>query len=575
MEDLKFMFWICVLIFAFQALWEIAVVLALSTFLDGILGQNNSSFNSIFSTFALSFPKDQQPIIGFIVAGSTLLLRNVINLLIQVYETSFSTKFIYKTRVRMFSELSECKMSYFDNQSKGALMQMVINETRSCYNMLKVLLQFITEALMSITYLLLMFSLSTKLSLVVFLLAIIFLSNNLFFGKIIKKHAHSYASEYRYLTIAADEGIGGAKQMKLLGVYDRAISLFAKASWKADSANRKSGLIVESQSTTSNLFAIFSFLLLMVINKQFSILTFSGLLGFFYVVRGLFSSLSSINQKYSQLHLNIPAVNNIIQFLDEAKIAKEHTGSLIKNVLIENEIQFRNVSLDYGSGPVLKNISLRIQKGKKVAFVGESGSGKTSLVNLLPGLYEFSKGEILFDQNELRDLNLKFLRSKIAVVNQDTMLFNCSIRENILMANPNASEEELVKACKSAYAHDFISEFQDGYNTIIGDRGVKISGGQRQRISIAQAFLKKAEVVIFDEATSALDSKSELHVQESIDSLTNSTTCFIVAHRLSTIKNADMIVVMKQGEIIETGSWNELMATPTHFNEMIKLQTFK
>ena len=225
-----------------------------------------------------------------------------------------------------------------------------------------------------------------------------------------------------------------------------------------------------------------------------------------------------------------------------------------------SEIEFNNVNFEYTPNvPVLKNINLRVKKGETVAFVGNSGGGKTTIVNLLPRFYDVKSGSITVDGTDIRDFSLKSLRGNISVVFQDNFLFSGTIRENILLGNENATEEMLQKAVKAAYLDDFIAELEKGLDTFIGERGILLSGGQKQRVAIARAFLKNAPIVILDEATSALDNKAEAVVQMAIDNLMQDKTVFVIAHRLSTIQNADKIVVINQGEIVETGTHEELL----------------
>ena len=209
--------------------------------------------------------------------------------------------------------------------------------------------------------------------------------------------------------------------------------------------------------------------------------------------------------------------------------------------------------------PVLKNINLDIRAGETIALVGNSGGGKTTIVNLLPRFYDVKSGAILIDGTDIRDYTLESLRQNIAVVFQDNFLFSGTIRENILLGNENATDDQIQKAVEMAYLDDFIATLKDGLNTQIGERGILLSGGQKQRVAIARAFLKNAPILILDEATSALDNKAEAIVQKAIDNLMQDKTVFVIAHRLSTVQNADKIVVINQGQVVEIGNHEELM----------------
>ena len=228
---------------------------------------------------------------------------------------------------------------------------------------------------------------------------------------------------------------------------------------------------------------------------------------------------------------------------------------------ISRGISYKNVNFEYISGKsVLKDINLDIKKGQTIALVGNSGGGKTTMVNLLPRFYDVTSGQILIDGTDIRDYTLQSLRDNMAVVFQDNFLFSGTIRSNILLGNENASEKDIEYAVSCACLTDFIKKLPNGLDTEIGERGVLLSGGQKQRIAIARAFIKNAPIVILDEATSALDNKSEAIVQQAIDNLMADRTVFVIAHRLSTVKNADKIVVVNYGKIVETGTHQELIS---------------
>ena len=243
---------------------------------------------------------------------------------------------------------------------------------------------------------------------------------------------------------------------------------------------------------------------------------------------------------------------------------------------VSGEVEFRHVSFRYEPDrPILKDINFRLDKGKCFAIVGPSGSGKSTLINLIPRLYDVDGGEVRFDGVDVRRLDLAFLRRNIGIVSQETYLFNGTIRDNLLYAKPDATEEELIDACKQANIYDFISNQEAGLDTMVGNRGLKLSGGEKQRISIARILLKDPALMIFDEATSALDSISEQKIQEAIEPLIQSRTSILIAHRLSTILAADEILVIKDGEIAERGSHNELVGLGGVYTQLYETQFSK
>ncbi len=239
---------------------------------------------------------------------------------------------------------------------------------------------------------------------------------------------------------------------------------------------------------------------------------------------------------------------------------------------IQNSIDLQNVSFRYEEKPVLKNINLSIRAGEVVAFVGMSGGGKTTLVNLIPRFYDVSGGRVLIDGRDIRDVTLSSLRGQIAIVTQQTILFNDTVRNNIAYGDIRTTEEEIYRAAKAANAHDFIMRLPNGYDSNIGELGTKLSGGEKQRISIARAILKDAPILILDEATSSLDTEAEIEVQDALDNLMKGRTTLVIAHRLSTIRNADRIIALVNGEIVEEGNHDTLMARKGEYYRLYNLQ---
>lgn len=274
----------------------------------------------------------------------------------------------------------------------------------------------------------------------------------------------------------------------------------------------------------------------------------------------LYNPIKSIGNNYNAVQMSLLAMERVFSLLETTPaITSRPDAKTLKE--IKNKIEYKDVCFEYVKNkPVLKHINLEIKVGQTIALVGNSGGGKTTFVNLLPRFYDVKSGSILFDGVDIRDFELNSLRDKIAIVFQDNFLFAGTIRENIMLGKENASKEEIDRAVKGACLEEFIKTLDKGLDTQIGERGVLLSGGQKQRIAIARAFLKNAPIVILDEATSALDNKSEAVVQEAIDNLMKDRTVFIIAHRLSTVHNADKIVVINYGEIVESGSHKELLA---------------
>ena len=290
------------------------------------------------------------------------------------------------------------------------------------------------------------------------------------------------------------------------------------------------------------------------------------------LVSTLLGSIRSIVDFSEQFSRGVTGIERFADIMDEApEIADSPDAVDIKNV--QGDIQFKNVSFSYikGEKTILNHLDLHIGKGQNIALVGPSGGGKTTLCNLIPRFYEIESGEILLDGKNIKDITLHSLRENIGVVAQDVYLFSGTIRENLIYGKPDATDEEIIEAAKKAGAHDFISALPNGYDTYTGERGVKLSGGQKQRISIARVFLKNPPVLLLDEATSALDNESEKLVQESLERLAQGRTTLTIAHRLTTIRNADEIIVLTEEGIAEHGSHSELMEKNGIYSNMYSM----
>jgi subfamily B ATP-binding cassette protein MsbA len=300
------------------------------------------------------------------------------------------------------------------------------------------------------------------------------------------------------------------------------------------------------------------------IGAFFSFLT--ALMMAYQPIRALAGLNITINEGFS-------AAKRIYEILDnKVTIENKTDADDLKNPLAD--IIFTNISMEYVKGTqVLKNISLKIPGKSRVALVGPSGGGKSTLINMLPRFFDASEGSIMFGNQEIKDIKIKSLRKAMALVSQDTILFDDTIRNNILYGKINASDEELIDACKKANCHEFITEFKDGYNTKVGESGIKLSGGQKQRISIARSILKNTPIVLLDEATSALDTESEKQVQKALENLLKDKTSITIAHRLSTVKNSDLIFVIKDGQVLQSGNHDNLISQEGLYKQLCDQQS--
>src|SRR5699024_8298552 len=282
----------------------------------------------------------------------------------------------------------------------------------------------------------------------------------------------------------------------------------------------------------------------------------------------------ALTDAFSNIHNGLAAGDRVLGLIDEQSKVKDKPDAKAV-VAFKEEIEFKGVYFAYEEEDILKDISFKIRKGETIALVGPSGGGKSTLMDLIPRFMDVSKGKLLLDGVDLRDLTQESLRNQIGLVSQESILFNDTIFNNIAFANESATQEQVEHAAKIANAHDFIIETPNGYESNIGDRGAKLSGGQRQRICIARAILKNPPIMLLDEATSALDTESEKIVQESLQNLMENRTTLVIAHRLSTIQNADKIFVLDEGKIVESGNHIELSGNNGLYRKLLDMQQFK
>jgi subfamily B ATP-binding cassette protein MsbA len=300
-------------------------------------------------------------------------------------------------------------------------------------------------------------------------------------------------------------------------------------------------------------------------------LTLGGFASFIAAIFMLYPNIRELSKVNLEIQEGLAGASRIFELLDTVAEVRDREGA-VRLPPISRDIDFQKVTFKYEEEVVLKDISLHVKVGEIIALVGMSGAGKTSLVNLLPRFYDVEKGQIRIDGYDIREVTLQSLREQIGLVTQQTILFNDTVRNNISYGNLKSTEQEILEAAKAANAHDFIKKLPQGYETIIGEQGVKLSGGERQRLSIARALLKNAPILILDEATSSLDSDSETEVQRALEELMKGRTVFVIAHRLSTIRNAHRIVVFSEGQIVEEGTHEELMSLQGEYRRLYDLQ---
>ena len=485
---------------------------------------------------------------------------------------------VYRLREMMFKNLLDLPVSFYDKTSSGDIMSRISHNVELLSSVAaRSLIILIRDTLTIVGLLVWMFYLSWELTLIFLLAApfIVLLVSSL--NKKFRSLTHDAQNSVGGIIHVAQEVIQGNKIVKIFKGYEKETLRFENT----NDENRKAHmnlalteginsavimLIVGSALSGIILVSTFDFIL-----ETITVGSFVSFMFAMFMILGPARGLASINARLQQ---GIAAGENVFELIDENK---ENDKGNINNLNIENNIVFENVSFLYpnNNSPVIKNINLEIKVGEFIALVGMSGCGKSTLVNLIPRLYNPSSGKIKIDNIDTMDLTLNALRKNMSYVGQDTILFNDTVKNNIIYGQNNIDESSIISALEKSYSLEFVNEMPNGINTIIGENGVLLSGGQRQRLAIARAFLKDSPVLIFDEATSSLDSVSEKCIQKALDELKIGKTTIIIAHRLSTVEKANNIVVMENGSIIESGNHDDLISKKDYYYKLYNSQLFK
>lgn len=396
------------------------------------------------------------------------------------------------------------------------------------------------------------------------------------FSKTLRRLSEEAFEGNKILTDTAQESLANLPIVKAYRAEPREKSRFTRVAESIARANFRAGKISAFSPPTISLIGVVSISILLFFGlREINLgrMEASQFFTFLFFLLRSYDPMRKISRQHNELNKAFAATRDIWDILDENEALPEKPNAVeLKNLL--EKIELREVSFKYQSDDkkILDNISLEIPKGRMIALVGESGGGKSSLIKLVQRLYDPTEGAIFWDGTDLRDAKLNSLKRQIALVTQETVLFNDTVRYNISYGKPGATDAEIAEAARIAFAHDFIEELTNGYETVVGERGTFLSGGQRQRIAIARAVLVNAPVLILDEATSALDAESERLVQKALANLMQNKTSIVIAHRLSTIRKADKIVVMERGKIIEAGTHAELLSKSGIYKRLYELQ---
>ena len=523
------------------------VALSLKPYMDIVLVDKTESSPAYIPLLIVAFTSVQ----GFLNYAATYL------------NTWVGTKINQDLKRALYKKLLHLETSYYDQHNSGFVIQRFNTDCDiACSGLLENLKVFVSRFFSSISLICVLIYNSWQLAIIAVLIlgcALMPLASvrrrikRVVMGsvvegaKVVSNYNETYSGNKTIASYNLQNKIYNTFDSTLHNLFKLTIKMVQKTAWMTPALH----IIV-----SIGIGAVIGYGSYLIVNGD---ITSGNFVSFITALILLYTPIKSTGKNYNAMQVSFLAIERVVEILEtEPTIFDKPNAVTLKGV--KKSINFNHVYFEYKEGvPVLKDINLEVKAGTTVALVGNSGGGKTTIVNLIPRFYDVKSGSITIDKTDIRDISLESLRDNIAVVFQDNFLFAGTIRDNILLGKEDATEEEIATAVKMACLDEFINELENGLDTKIGERGSLLSGGQRQRLAIARAFIKNAPVVILDEATSALDNKAEAVVQRAIDNLMQDRTVFVIAHRLSTVQNADKIVVINDGEIIETGTHEELL----------------
>ncbi|ATO37042.1 MULTISPECIES: ABC transporter ATP-binding protein [Geobacillus] len=506
-----------------------------------------------------------------------LVIRPFVEYYRQYFAQWTASKVLYDIRQQLFHHMQKLSVSYYANHRTGEVISRVINDVEQTK-------EFIITGLMNLWIdmatiliaLVIMVNMDVKMTLIsVSTLPLYAFAVKYFFGRL-RQRTRQRSQALAELQAYLHERVQGMPVVKSFAIEDEEQRRFSKQNGhfltKAlihTSWNAKSFAAVNTITDIAPIVVII-YAGYEVITGQMTVGTMVAFVGY---IERLYTPLRRLVNASTTLTQSFASMDRVFEFLDE-RYDIDDAPQAIECRCVKGDIVFDRVTFAYHDGGplVLRDVSFSVKAGETVALVGPSGGGKSTLVSLIPRFYDVTDGRILLDGMDIRSFRVRSLRDQIGLVFQDNFLFSDSVKENILLGKPDATDEEVIAAAKAANAHEFIMSLPDGYDTRVGERGVKLSGGQKQRIAIARVFLKNPPIFIFDEATSALDLENEQYIQEALDRLAKNRTTFVVAHRLSTITHADRILFIENGQIVESGTHEELMAKRGSYYELFMVQ---
>ncbi|MHC5040174.1 MAG: ABC transporter ATP-binding protein [Planctomycetota bacterium] len=491
-------------------------------------------------------------LIGFACFGREFFVRYLVN------------RSIADIRNDTYRNIIELDMRFFDNQRTGELISRVTNDIQSTQNFLRsTVSDLIQQPLTLLTFVVLAFLYSWQLSVVSFIIMPLVMFPLIKFGKAVKRQAGKSLVKLADVTDVMQQAFSGIKIVKGFRQESFEKERFRRAN---EGYFRKLMRVVRAKASSrgiiefiynAGLGVLVLLGALLVLHSVWD-LTMPVLMTFILFVASMYQPLKTLTKAYNNIQEALAGSTRVFDLMDLTPGIQDDPAA-VDFPDVQRGVVFRHVTFAYDTEPVLRKVSVEVPAGEVVALVGESGAGKTTMLDLLARFYDVTEGAIEIDGVDIRKIRRASLLGKMALVTQDSFLFNGTVTENILYGNPDATKAEVEEAAKAAYIHDFVLETEKGYDTVVGERGVKLSGGQKQRITIARALIRNPQILILDEATGALDTETENQVQMALQNLMKDRTTFVIAHRLSTIQHADRILVLEGGRIVEQGKHSELI----------------
>lgn len=563
----------------FLPYWKLMAVMFLTIIITSAMGVLPPIFIKNIIDIALPGENLRLLIFDIVLTFSTTLLLNLISVGQSYLNTIISKSIIRDLRTGMYTHLQNMSLKFFSDVQAGEITSRINNDIGGIESVFSnTFIQILQGLFVFVTTAVTLFYTNWKLAIISLLTLPLFLAPTRKVGKTRWKVAAETQSKLAELTNIITEtlNVSGAMLVKLFTKEKEKSTEFQKVTDEITRLQIRETVVGRWFFMTLQTFVAVGPMLIYLFGGLILIkyhdITIGGIVMFVALVNRLYGPINTFSNIHVDIVRSMALFERIFQYLDlKSEIIEKIDAKSIGQ--IKGNVRFDHVYFSYNQkSPTLMDVDLQIRPGQMAAFVGPSGAGKTTITYLVPRLYDASEGSVLIDGINIKDITLNSLRSQIGMVTQDTFLFNTTIRDNLLFARSDATEEEIIKACRAANIHDFIASLPDGYDTIVGDRGIKLSGGEKQRISIARTLLINPRIVIFDEATSALDSNSEILIQQAIEPLLKSRTSLVIAHRLSTIISADVIYVVKDGSIVEHGTHTELLQAAGVYKQLYDKQ---